>query len=76
MSPIHFSPSHFGIAYSKPHPETLLSQSPERPIPILLKAETVDTTLPPDVARGQLNKDLTDFLSAVSLESLTRPYRR
>jgi len=70
------APGHIGIVYSKPHPETLLSQSPARPIPILLKAETIDTTLPPDVARGQLKNDLTSFLSAVSLESLTRPYRR
>jgi exosortase J len=70
------APKHFGIVYSKPHPETLLSQSPERPIPILLKAETIDTTLPPDVARANLNSDLTAFLSGVSLESLTRPYRR
>ena len=29
----------------------LLSQNPERPIPILLKAETIDTTLPPEAAR-------------------------
>ena len=67
---------HFGFVYSKPHPETLLSQNPERPIPILLRAETIDTTLPPEVARQQLGADLTAFLSGISLESLTRPYRR
>ncbi len=67
---------HFGFVYSKPHPETLLSQNAARPIPILLRAETVDTTLPPDVARRQLDSDLTAFLSGMSLEELTRPYRR
>jgi exosortase J len=68
--------AHFGFVYSKPHPETLFSQDAQRPIPILLKAETVDTTLPPDVARRQLGADVTAFLSGVHLESLTRPYRR
>ncbi len=67
---------HFGIVYSRPHPETLFSQNPERPIPILLKAETIDTTLPPETARRQLSADLTAFLSGVSLDGLTRPYRR
>ena len=68
--------AHFGFVYSRPHPETLLSQNPERPIPILLKAETIDTTLPPAVARQQLTGDLTSFLGGVSLDVLTRPYRR
>ncbi len=70
------APGHLGIVYSRPHPETLLSQNAARPIPILLKAETVDTTLPADVARQQLSADLSRFLGAVSLDSLTRPYRR
>jgi exosortase J len=67
---------HFGFVYSRPHAQALLSQSAERPIPILLKAETIDTTLPPDIARRQLSADMTSFLSAVSLNQLTRPYRR
>jgi exosortase J len=70
------APGHIGFVYSRPHPETLLSQSAQRPIPILLKAETIDTTLPPDVARRQLSQDVASFLSGISLESLTRPYRR
>lgn len=70
------TPGRIGIVYSRPHPESLLSQNAERPIPILLKAETIDTTLPADVARRQLSSDLTLFLGGVSLNSLTRPYRR
>ncbi len=68
--------AHIGFVYSRPHPETLFSQDSQRPIPILLKAETIDTTLPAAEARRQLSADLTSFLSGVSLESLTRPYRR
>ena len=64
-----------GFVFSKPHAETLLRQTPERPIPILLRAETVDTTLAPDAARKELSADLTSFLSAIRLDSLTEPYR-
>jgi exosortase J len=67
--------THFGFVYSKPHAEALLSQSPERPIPILLRVETIDTTLPAQVARGRLESELTSFLSGVSLDALTQPYR-
>ena len=70
------APPHFGFVYSKPHPQTLLAQRPERPIPVLLRAETFENTLPPDVARRQLQGDLTSFLAGISLDSLTRPYRR
>ena len=70
------APGRMGIVYSRPHPESILSQNAQRPIPILLKVETIDTTLQPDIARRQLGSDLKSFLSAVSLESLTRPYRR
>ena len=66
----------FGFVYSRPHAATLLSQNPDRPIPVLLKVETVDTTLRVDGARDQLSKDLTAFLSGVNLELLTKPYRR
>ena len=65
-----------GIVYSRPHPETLLSQNAQRPIPILLKAETIDTTLPADIARRQLSADVSGFLGGINLDSLTRPYRR
>jgi exosortase J len=67
---------HLGFVYSRMHASTLLSQNAQRPIPVLLRTETIDTTLPADTARGQLSSDLTSFLSAVSLDSLTRPYRR
>jgi exosortase J len=68
--------AHFGFVYSKPTSQSVFSQDPQRPIPILLKAETIDTTLPVDVARQQLSTALRSFLSSVDLNSLTKPYRR
>ena len=68
--------THFGLVYSRPQPASIFSQDPERPIPVLVRAETADTTLPPEFARQQLAKSLTSFLSAVSLDGLTQPYRR
>ncbi len=68
-------PAHFGFVFSKPKAESLLSQSPERPIPILVRAETIDTTLPSEKARTELSADVTSFLSGISLDQLTKPYR-
>jgi exosortase J len=68
--------THFGFVYSRPTSQTLFSQDPQRPIPILLRAETIDTTLPADVARQQMTSALRGFLSSVDLDSLTQPYRK
>jgi exosortase J len=68
--------THFGFVYSKPDAQSLFTQNPARPIPILLRAETVDTTLPADVARQQLTTAVRTFLASVDLDSLTQPYRR
>jgi exosortase J len=68
--------AHFGFVYSKPDPQSLFSQDPARPIPILLHAETIDTTLPADVAHQQLATAVRSFLASVDLDSLTQPYRR
>lgn len=70
------SSKRFGFVYSRPHAATLLSQNSDRPIPVLVKVETIDTTLRVDNARQQLSKDLTAFLSGVNLDLLTKPYRR
>ena len=66
----------FGLVYSKPDPQALLSQDPQRPIPILLKAETLDTRLLPEDAQKQLGADMKDFLTQADLDVLVRPYRR
>ena len=67
---------HLGFVYSHPDAASLVSQDPERPIPILLRAETIDTTLPADVARARLSSAVQTFLASVSLEALTQPSRR
>jgi len=68
--------THFGFVYSKPDPQSLLTQDPTRPIPILFRAETTDTTLPADVARKQLATSISAFVASVNLDTLTQPYRR
>jgi exosortase J len=68
--------THFGLVYSKPTADALLSQDPQRPIPILLRAETSNTTLPAEVARQQMVGAVGDFLSSVNLSGLTQPYRQ
>ena len=67
--------AHFGFVYSKPTADAIFSQDPQRPIPILLKAETIDTTLPPEVARQQMIAAVRSFLASVDLDGLTQPYR-
>jgi exosortase J len=66
----------FGLVYSKPDPYALFSQDPQRPIPILLKAETLDTTLLPEVAQRQLSTEMKAFLLQTNLDALVQPYRR
>jgi exosortase J len=67
---------HMGFIYSRPEPSALIAQDPERPIPILVRAEIVDGSLPSDLARQRLADSIRSFLGSVSLASLTQPYRR
>ena len=67
--------AHFGFVYSKPDANALFTQDPQRPIPILIKAETIDTTLPADEARQQMIAAVRSFLASVDLDGLTQPYR-
>jgi exosortase J len=67
--------SHFGFIYSRPDTHTLLTQSPTRPIPVLLRTETLNTSMAPDAARSELTGNLSRFLSGVDLSVFTKPYR-
>ena len=67
---------HFGLVYSKPDPQALFASDPQRPIPILLKAETIDTSMPSDFARQQLTDSMKGFLASADFDTLTEPYRR
>jgi exosortase J len=67
---------HFGLIYSRPDTHTLLTQSPTRPIPVLLRVETPDYALAADLARAQLTASLRQFLAAADLSVFTQPYRQ
>jgi exosortase J len=67
---------HFGFVYSRPDTRTLLTQSPSRPIPVLLRTETTDTAMAPDLARAELTDNMRKFLSAANLSVFTQPYRQ
>jgi exosortase J len=67
--------THFGFVYSRPD-SSVFSQDPARPIPILLRAETIETTTLPDVAREQMAAAVRSFAAAVNLNALTQPYRK
>jgi exosortase J len=67
--------THFGLVYSLPDKTSLLSASPARSIPVLLRAETLDAAMAPEQARAELTATMQSFLSAVDVAELTRPYR-
>ena len=68
--------THFGLVYSRPDAHTLLTQSPTRPIPILIRTETLDTQMSADAARAELTENLRSFLSAADVSSFSSPYRQ
>jgi hypothetical protein len=68
--------AHFGFIYTRTNTESLLRDDPMRPVPVVIRAETLDESLPVDAARQQLTNDLRAFLAAVKLDDLTRPYSR
>src|SRR6201996_9613353 len=66
----------FGLIYSRPSTRNLLTLDPERPIPILLRAEIPDAALSPTQARTELTQSLTNFLAGADLADFTKPYRQ
>jgi exosortase J len=66
----------FGLIYSRPSTHSLLTLDPERPIPILLRAEIPDAALGQAQARTELTQSLTNFLSGADLAEFTKPYRQ
>ena len=68
--------SHFGFIYSHPAARDLLTQSPARPIPILLRAELPDAAIGAADARAKLTHRLATFLSGADLAQFTQPYRQ
>jgi exosortase J len=67
---------YFGFIYTRTNAESLRRDDPMHPVPVVLRAETLDEAMPADAARQQLTNDLRTFLSSVRLDDLTRPYSR
>ena len=51
-------------------------ESSLRPVPVLMKVETLDTLLPRDQAEAQLQATLAAFLREANLPAITEPYAR
>jgi len=66
---------HLGFVYSRPTAATLFGHDPSRPIPVMLRAETLDTALPADLARQQLTAATRTFLASLNLQHLLQPYQ-
>lgn len=68
--------THFGLVYSRVDARSLLGQHTRRPIPILLRVESVDSMLAKNDAPQILTAALRNFVASVNLEKLTEPYRQ
>jgi exosortase J len=66
---------HIGFIYSRPAAHDLLTQNPERPVPILLRVETPEASLRPAVARSLLTQSLANFLSGADLVQIAKRLR-
>ena len=67
---------HMTLIYARPHRGVPLEADTTRPIPILLKVESLDVLAPERVIRPQLAATLTTFLKGADLISLTAPYSK
>jgi len=67
---------HFGIIFSRPNAGTLIEQPGEmKPLPVLLRAETMDMGLTAPAARERLVGELRAFAGDISLTRLVSEYR-
>ena len=65
---------HLTLIYARPHRGVPLQSDTTRPIPLMLKVESLDTLAPPSVMEPQLAATLTTFLKDANLLALTSPY--
>jgi exosortase J len=64
--------THFGFVYSRIHPTDFMGEDTHRSVPVLIRVETLNTSLPTDAARQLLTQSLRAFLGSVSLDDLIR----
>jgi exosortase J len=68
------STQHVTVVLTRPRKNSPLDNSTTRPVPVLLKTETADTSVPPAVAAARLSDDMKRFLSGADLAAMTQPY--
>jgi exosortase J len=64
------------LIYSLPHLRALLTQTPSRPVSVLLKTETLDIGISPPQAREELTQTLRQFIDSKPIYDFTTPYRQ
>jgi len=65
---------HVTLVYARPHRELPMSADRTRPVPVLLKVESLDILSPTSVIEPQLASALTAFLAQANLVQITAPY--
>jgi exosortase J len=65
---------HVTLIYARPHRGVPLEADTTRPVPVMLKVESLDTMTPASVMEPQLAATLTTFLKRADLLSLAAPY--
>ena len=64
------------LIYAEPHRGLPLENGRLRPIPVMLKVESLDTMTPVSVMEPRLASALASFLSSANLLAVTQPYSR
>lgn len=65
---------HVTLVYARPHREIPMQADRTRPVPVLLKVESLDVLSPTSVVEPQLAAALKDFLAQANLVQITAPY--
>ena len=65
---------HVTLVYARPHRDLPMSADRTRPVPVLLKVESLDVVSPTSVIEPQLAQALKAFLSQANLVRITAPY--
>lgn len=65
---------HVTLVYARPHRELPMQADPTRPVPVLLKAESLDVVSPTAVVEPRLADALKAFLAQANLVQITAPY--
>ena len=65
---------HVTLVFARPHKNVPLQTVTGRPVPVLLKVESLDTVSPASVVEPQMQAALTAFLRGADLAKLTAPF--